>query len=127
MFSVNRHDIGTGSSRLKAAVIAGVIGLLPLAAGASQGAPAQLGGDAVVVRYADLDIHTPPGAEMLYARIEHAAEQLCPQADFREIQRHLASLRCRDEVVAHAVSRINSPQLAAVYASRTHRVAHSPV
>jgi hypothetical protein len=46
---------------------------------------------------------------------------------FAELQRYAVSLRCRNDVVARAVSSINSPQLAAVYASRTHRAAHSPV
>ena len=33
----------------------------------------------MVVNYADLDIHTPLGAEKLYERIQQAAAQLCPQ------------------------------------------------
>jgi UrcA family protein len=114
-------------TRFKAALIAALIGLLPWAEVAAQGSRSQVEGPAVIVNYADLDISTPPGAEQLYERIEHAAARLCPQVDFQELQRYAASLRCRNDVVAHAVSRINSPQLAAVFASRIHHVARSPV
>jgi len=111
----------------KATLAVGFISLLPLAASAAQGSRPQFEGPAVVVNYADLDINTPRGAEKLYERIEHAAVQLCPQVDFQEIQRYAVSLRCRNDVVAHAVCSINSPQLATVYAARTHHVARSPV
>jgi UrcA family protein len=126
MLIENRHHLGRGMG-FKAALIAALSGALPLAAVAAQGPLAQSEGPAVIVNYADLDITTPPGAERLYERIEQAAARLCPQVAFEELQRHAASLRCRNDVVAHAVSRINSPQLAAVYASRTHHVGHSPV
>jgi UrcA family protein len=127
MISENRQGIAKGSIAVTAALAAGLIGLLPLTALAAQGARSQLGEAALVVNYADLDINTPQGAERLYARIEQAATQLCPQVPFEELQRHQFALRCRNDVVAHTVTSINSPQLAAVYASRTHRATHSPV
>jgi UrcA family protein len=127
MISENRHSISKGTIGFRAALTVGLIGLLPMAAVAAQGSRTQFEGPAVVVNYTDLDINTSRGAEKLYERIEHAAAQLCPQVDIAELQRYAVFLRCRDEVVAHAVSSINSPQLAAVYASRTHHVAHSPV
>jgi UrcA family protein len=127
MFAKYRDRIGKGAVGFKATRIAGLIGLLPLAALAAQGSQSQVEGPAVVVNYADLDISTPPGAEKLYERIEHAAAQLCPQVAFQELPRYAASLRCRNEVVARAVSGVNSPQLAVVYASRTHHLTRSPV
>ncbi|HEY6454222.1 MAG TPA: UrcA family protein [Steroidobacteraceae bacterium] len=127
MFSGNRHFIGRGTRGFPAAHTLGLIGLLPLAAIAAHGSQPRFEGPALVVNYADLNINTPLGAEKLYERLQHAAAQLCPQVDFEQLQRHAASLRCRDDVVARAVSRINSPQLAAIYASRTHHAAHSPV
>ena len=127
MFAENRDRPSRGITGFKASLAVGFISLLPLAARAAQGSRPQVEGPAVVVNYADLDINTPRGAERLYERIEHAAVQLCPQVGFQEVQRYRVFLRCRDDVVAHAVSGVNSPQLAAVYASRTHHVAHSPV
>ena len=127
MFSVKHHSISKGAIGFKVALTASLIGLAPIAAVAAQGSRLPPEGPAVVVKYADLDISTPQGAEKLYTRIESAAVQLCPQVAFAELQRYAVSLRCRNDVVARAVSSINSPQLAAVYASRTHRAAHSPV
>jgi UrcA family protein len=127
MFAENRDRAGTGITGFTASLAVGFISLLPLAASAAQGARPQFEGPAVVVNYADLDINTPRGAEKLYARIEQAAVRLCPQVDFGELQRYVVFLRCRDTVVAQAVSSINSPQLAAVYVSRTHHAVHSPV
>lgn len=127
MYSENRQGVAKGSIGFTAALAAGLIGLLPLTALAAHGTQPQLEEPAVVVNYADLDLNTPLGAEKLYARIEQAAAQLCPQVPFQELQRHEFALRCRNDVVAHTVNSINSPQLAAVYASRTHRVTHSPV
>jgi UrcA family protein len=127
MFAENRDRPSRGITGLQAALAVGFISLLPLAANAAQGSRPQFEGPAVVVNYADLDVRTPRGAEKLYERLEHAAVQLCPQVDFQEVQRYRVFLRCRDDVVARAVSRVNSPQLAAVYASRSHHAAHSPV
>lgn len=105
-----------------AAIVAGLMGVMVLA---SASAPAAVPGGDLMVRYADLDIGTTAGAEKLYERIRVAAAQVCPQVNYEEIQRHAAAVRCVNAAVAHAVNSIASPQLAAVYAARTHR-AHTP-
>lgn len=117
MFAVNKSSRG-----YRAGIVAGLMGVMVLATASAQAAaPA---GD-LTVGYADLDISTPAGAEKLYERIRRAASQVCPQVNFVEIQRHAAAARCVNAAVAHAVNSIASPQLAAVYAARTHR-AHTP-
>jgi UrcA family protein len=113
-----------GGHRYRSGLVAGLMGLMVLAAAQ---APAATFDSGVVVKYADLDINTAAGAEQLYARIRQAATEVCPQVSFIEISRYLASQRCQEEVVAHAVGSIGNPQLAAVHASRTHHGAHSPV
>ncbi len=102
---------------------AAVIGVLALGAAATQASASGMGSD-VVVRYADLNLNTRTGAETLYGRIEQAAAQICPQVDPVELQRHRAAVSCQAQVVAHAVANVRSPQLAAVYESRSH---HTPV
>jgi UrcA family protein len=109
----------------RAALATGLIGLLPFGVAAAQGSRPPFAEPSVVVSYADLDLGTRLGAEKLYERIEQAAAQLCPRVAFQELPRYAASLRCRNEVVAHAVSSINSAQLAAVYALHTHHLGHS--
>jgi UrcA family protein len=110
-------------SRYPTGIAAGLMGFMVLAAGQ---APAATPGTDIVVRYADLDINTAAGAEKLYARIRHAATQVCPEVSSIEIARHQASQRCQDAAVAHAVGSVGSAQLAAIYATRSHHGAHSP-
>jgi UrcA family protein len=112
---------------IRTALAASVIGLLPCAVAAAHGARAQPEGPAVVVSYADLDLGTRQGAELLYGRIQQAAAQLCPQVTFQELVRYAAALRCRSEIVARTVNGINSAQLAAVYAAHSHHIGHNAV
>jgi UrcA family protein len=115
--------ISKGSSGYRAGIVAGLMGFMVLAAAQAPAAPLDT---EVVVKYGDLDINSAAGAEKLYERIRQAAAQVCPQVSSFDLPRHLASVRCQDALVAHAVSRVASPQLAAVYASRTHHAARSP-
>ncbi|HTC52909.1 MAG TPA: UrcA family protein [Steroidobacteraceae bacterium] len=114
--------LSKGSRGYPAGIVAGLMGVMVLA---TAPAPAVVPGGDLAVNYADLDINTTAGAETLYERIRRAAVQVCPQVDFGDIERHAVAVRCLNEAVAHAVNSIASPQLAAVYAARTHR-AHTP-
>jgi UrcA family protein len=117
---------GKGTLRRVASVAAGVTSLMVLAAVTAPMAAAQVSDTAVHVSYGDLDLSTAAGAAKLYDRLQSAAEQVCLQADERELSRYEASLRCEQKLVAEAVNNIHSPQLAAVYAAKTHHGAHSP-
>jgi UrcA family protein len=107
-----------GSNR--ASITTAIMGLMLLGAGATQITTAAVTGEDVVVRFADLDLATKADAEKLYTRIEFAAQRVCRQVDPVEMQRYEAATRCMQQVMARAVSRISSPQLAAVYAQRAH-------
>ena len=113
--------ISKGSRAYRAGLVAGLMAVMVLAAAR---APAAVAGGDVAVNYADLDISTTAGAEKLYERIRQAAAEVCPQVDFVELQRHAAAERCQNAAIAQAVSHIASPQLAAIYAARTHHGAH---
>jgi hypothetical protein len=52
---------------------------------------------------------------------------VCPDVGFEQLQRYVVAKRCQNDAVARAVSSIGSPQLAAVYASRSHRAARTQV
>ena len=110
------------SSGYKAGIVAGFMGFMILAA---TQASAQTVGPDVVVRYADLNISTAAGAEKLYERIRLAAAEVCPPANRFDVVRYRMYLSCQDAAVAHAVGSISSPQLAAVYAARTHHAVRS--
>jgi UrcA family protein len=76
---------------------------------------------AVAVAYGDLDLSTQAGSTVLYRRIVMAAEKVCPSVDIRELGRFEAVRACQDAAIARAVSRVDSPQLAAVYAARNRQ------
>jgi UrcA family protein len=111
---------------IKASLAAAVMGVMVLGAAVAPASAGQLVGPDVTVRYSDLDLNTVAGAEKLYERIQQAAAQVCPQADKRLIE-YQAVMRCRNTVVAHAVSSVSNPQVTAVYAARTHHWVRSPV
>ena len=71
----------------------------------------------VTVRYGDLDLSSPAGANTLYQRIQAAARQVCgyPGADLLE----QASWRsCYRSAVGDAVRKVNSPLLIAVHSGK---------
>lgn len=110
---------------IKVSAVVGVFSLMALAATAVQATALDV--PPVVVHYGDLDLSTTAGAEMLYKRIETAAEKVCPSADSQLLIQYRAGVRCRAAVVAQTVAGINSPQLVAVYEAKTHHNLHSPV
>jgi UrcA family protein len=71
----------------------------------------------VRVRYDDLNLSSEQGAHALYRRIVKAAQEVCPDASSRELNVRAAGERCEAAAVAKAVSDVNSPQLAMLYAS----------
>ena len=76
---------------------------------------------ALKVRYTADALDTDHGAKVLYSRLVHAAEQVCP-ADFSGSHLLSPSVQsCRDQAVARAVHQINNSRLAAVYSATTKR------
>jgi len=71
-----------------------------------------------VVRYDDLNLDSEAGAKALYARLERAAEQVCPTAGVRDLNRLRALQVCQEEAIARAGAQIASPKLAAILEQR---------
>lgn len=70
----------------------------------------------IAVRYADLDISRPAGAEALIDRIRLAARNVCgAEADIRDIARFRAQTRCQHEAEEAAIRSLHSPLLAKLY------------
>lgn len=75
----------------------------------------------VTVRFADLDLSRPEGAQTLYSRLRGAAEQVCEQVRsesglswaFREQK------ACIDKATAAAIAKVNRPLLTAYWQSKT--------
>ena len=99
-----------------AAIACGVALTSPAMADQSNGEPRTK-----VVSYADLNVSSEPGAQILYGRLRMAATQVC--ATFRG-----ASLRekpnwreCFNQALARAVGKIDEPELTAYHLSQTGR------
>jgi len=100
-------------------ILCGIVGAT--AAGAASAATPNDDVAAFKVRYTADSLATDHGAKVLYNRLVHAAEKVCP-ADFSG-SRFVSSTvqRCRDQAVARAVQQINNSRLAAVYSATTKR------
>lgn len=68
----------------------------------------------LVVKYADLDLTRPTGADVLIARIERAADEVCGSSNgarsLTEVALHRA---CKKETMAAAVRSVNAPLVSA--------------
>lgn len=73
----------------------------------------------VTVNYGDLNLTTDRGTTELYRRIAAAARQVCARDDLRGLAFVAAARACEAQAIARAVDRVDSPQLAAVYAARS--------
>jgi UrcA family protein len=113
---ISKHRVG-----FRAGLVAGLLGIAIAGAAALPAAAATQIGPDVSVHYSDLDITGTVGAEQLYERIQRAAQQVCQPSDAQVLLEVTAARRCRNEVIARTVAQVKSPQLAAVYAARTHR------
>jgi UrcA family protein len=66
----------------------------------------------LTVKFADLNLSKPPGAAVLYARINAAANSVC---SFYWFKSDVAQDRCVHDAIASAVIKVNQPALFAVY------------
>jgi UrcA family protein len=89
-------------------------GLAGLTLAAAVVLPAEAG-DAVVVRYDDLNLATATGTALLYRRIEQAAKVVCPEYPAGDVRRIRIWRPCYQEAVARAVANIHMPSLTAFY------------
>jgi UrcA family protein len=69
----------------------------------------------VLVKYGDLNIGSPAGAQVLLRRIEAAANTACGGApDIRQLNQWASFEACRRSAVARAVVAVDSPMLTAM-------------
>ncbi len=71
------------------------------------------------VKYADLNLNTTAGANVLYRRIGAAAKQVCGDPDRRDLARTTQATACTARAVAEAVAKVGAPALTRVYARET--------
>jgi UrcA family protein len=74
----------------------------------------------VTVRFGDLDLSKPQGAETLYRRIRAAAEQVCAPLDDRDLARHMRFNACVQNAISTAVANVDRAALTAYYEAKTN-------
>lgn len=67
------------------------------------------------VKFQDLNVNTPQGAQALYDRIHSAAKHVCSETDPILL---LASASCARKAEANAIEKLNLPQLTAYYKNK---------
>jgi UrcA family protein len=68
------------------------------------------------VKFADLNVNAPAGAEALYTRIHSAAKRVCSQTD---PVLGAAASACARKAEAQAIEKLSLPQLTAYYQMKT--------
>jgi UrcA family protein len=66
------------------------------------------------VQYGDLDLTKPADAQRLYARIKHAAQEVCRNYQWSPVQAD-----CYEAAVAEAVAKVHQPLLSAMVERRS--------
>jgi UrcA family protein len=91
------------------AVLIGALTLYPLSWDCLAAAPSKEV-RTEVVRFADLDLTRPAGAQELYRRIEHAARDVCEPLGADHYGVH-AYMTCRKSAIAGAIRHVGAPLL----------------
>jgi UrcA family protein len=73
----------------------------------------------IKVAYAGLDVSQPAGAQLLYRRLQQAAQGVCGRLDPIDVGAYLRWQHCYDAALQRAVLQVNAPQLLALYRSDT--------
>ncbi|HTV95811.1 MAG TPA: UrcA family protein [Steroidobacteraceae bacterium] len=71
------------------------------------------------VRFADLDVSRSPGAQVLYQRLQAAAQEVCAALEDRDLARHMKYEACVHHAISAAVAKVDRPALTAYYEART--------
>jgi UrcA family protein len=84
------------------------LSVLTISVGAAEDLPQK------TVRYADLNIAQPAGAQALYGRISAAAREVCDRSIGWDPIERLAMRACVDKTIDNAVKKVDEPALSAL-------------
>jgi UrcA family protein len=72
------------------------------------------------VYFGDLNLGNPTGVQMLYRRINLAANKVCGQADLRDLRATERKEQCIEHAIDEAIATVNNPKLSALRQSVRH-------
>lgn len=77
----------------------------------------------VVVNFEDLNLSNPQGAAKLYSRIAAAGNEVCKSLDInsRDLRSRALLDACVHKAIAEAVTKVNRPELSAIYDAKNHQ------
>jgi UrcA family protein len=111
----------TSIARQFGLALLGLVGTIGLAATAQAGDPEPVKHDDVVVRYADLDLTSGAGTQVLYARLSFAAKKACGnEPRLQELRASQLYRECFDRTLDKAVRKIGNPQVQALHDARSN-------
>jgi UrcA family protein len=73
------------------------------------------------VAYSDLNPESEQGAKVLYARLRHAAQDVCSPLQSRELTLQQVWRACVDNALASAVTQVNKPRVTALHNQNANR------
>jgi UrcA family protein len=73
----------------------------------------------LAVTYKDLNLNSNAGIQILYRRIEGAANQVCGKVDARDLRAVSAKKACVEHAISNAVAAVNSPMLTMVSVAKS--------
>lgn len=100
-------------------LVCGIVGAASI--GTVSAAAADEDVPSVAVHYSSQSLDTESGARALYRRIVNAAAEVCPQDLSSPHFISDAVKQCREQSIARAVFKVNSPKLVAVYATNSKK------
>lgn len=95
--------------------------LLAIAAGAALAAPgyaAEIDAPQKIVRYAELNLQTPEGVQVLYQRLNGAARNVCAAQDGRSLREQTAYRNCVSLSLDRAVRAVRNDAVLALHAAK---------
>jgi UrcA family protein len=99
----------------------GLVGTAGLVATADARDEKQSKHEDVVVRYADLDLASDAGTQVLYARLSSAAKRACGnEPRLHDIRAAKQYRECFDEKLDKAVRKVGNPQVQALHDARSN-------
>jgi UrcA family protein len=116
-----KTSINNQSKSIAAILAAGIFALSCAATSgiAQAGEPSQV--LTKIVKYGDLNLDSPQGAQVLYSRLRIAARSVCMPLESRELGQQHHWQTCVDHAVDSAVTEVNKTQVSALHNQITNR------
>ncbi len=103
--------------------ITAIVGALASSWGAASFAASDGDVPQVVVKFEDLNLSNPQGAASLYGRIAVAGIEVCKpfDVDGHDLAARARRNACVHQAIAEAVTKVNRPELFAIYGEKNHQ------